>query len=67
MRLQTLGYWNQLKGVVMKRNILTPCVNWALTVAKKAITIVAANLLSTAIMSVLVKVWPFFAMVPGLC
>ncbi|QWL64882.1 hypothetical protein [Aeromonas jandaei] len=51
----------------MKRNILMPCVNWALTVAKKAITIVAANLLSTAIMSVLVKVWPFFAMMPGLC
>ncbi|UYB71582.1 hypothetical protein NBH81_03530 [Aeromonas veronii] len=51
----------------MNRNHLKSRSAWALTVAKKAITIVAAKLLSTAIMSVLVKVWPFFAMVPGLC
>ncbi|HDX8371673.1 TPA: hypothetical protein RQN12_002679 [Aeromonas dhakensis] len=40
---------------------------WALTVAKQAITLVAAKLLSSAILSVLVKTWPALALMTGAC
>jgi len=47
----------------MKRNILTPCALWTLTVAKEA----AAQVAVTAILSVLAKTWPTLSLAPWWC
>ena len=47
----------------MKRNILTYCTLWALTVARDAITQVAV----TVILSVLAKTWPTLSLTPWWC
>ncbi|MGU5840123.1 hypothetical protein [Aeromonas caviae] len=44
----------------MKRNIITSCALWALTVAKEAFTQVAIM----AILSVLAEMWPILALTP---
>ncbi|MEV3833500.1 hypothetical protein [Aeromonas allosaccharophila] len=47
----------------MKRNILTSCALWALTVVKEAITQIAVM----AILSVLAKTWTILALTTGGC